>query len=445
MRHLAPALLCAFALAACDPAPKAEPSAKTDAPAEGATTQGATTQGAATSGLAPSDKNGETSALSGKKDYDPAKSAASSRSFRQLLNDGRAKVKAGDHAAGVSLYIEALAIDPNHARLLSELGWANFKLNELDEAEEFTRSSIAHSRDDKVRGASLYNLGRIHEARGDSDEAATAYSNSLTVRPGNAIVQKRLDALESGGAAVADPNATCRFGKQDSKTPKPNPSEVCQAYLGEIGEAMAASAGGVDTNCLDSDNEGAPTAKPGGVDVVTFRYEVVQDEMIVDVVAVLREDGWWTHEFNQYGRLGNSYNGNDSAFEELKVDDLDKLGDPDLIMTYHFSSYDGDYGENTVELYDEVSKTLLDPHADTPELLGFFLTKRHQSFGAWLEEDDLPKSEDEVYVDQASKLSYEWEAVVVEDVPGKEPATPAARFMLAEIPNRCYHSVPQVY
>ncbi len=449
MRHLVLCLAGALALTACDPTTKTDAPATTDPATNGdeaPATNSATNAGAASSGPAKdAPREGEASKPTAKKDFDKAEVATASRSFRKLLNDGRGLVKAKKYSEGVEVFMKAHAIDPNHARLLSELGWAHFRLEQYDKAETFTRSSIAHSHDNKVRGASLYNLGRIHEARKELDQAATAYSNSLAVRPGNTIVQKRLDDLKSGGAAVADPNATCIFIKQDGKTPKPSPGDVCSAYYDNHAQAMAASAGGVDMDCLDSENASAPTTTIGDVDVVTFKYEMEQVDTIVDVVAILRKDGWYAHEFNHYDHLGNSYNGTDATFEALSPDDVDGDGKPDLALTYHFSFYDGDYSENTVETYNETSSTLVDVHAKTPTFVGFFLTKREQAFGQWLEEDDMPEVEDKVYVDEASTVSYADGKIVVADVAGKKPASKASSFAIGTLPNRCYHSVPAIY
>jgi tetratricopeptide (TPR) repeat protein len=445
MRHLVLLLAGALAVTACDPKPKAAaPDPATNGAEAPAATNSAAGSGAATSGLA-ADAKDRTSAPTAKEDFDKDEVAKASRSFRKLLNDGRGLVKSKKYAEGVEVFMKAHAIDPNHARLLSELGWAHFRLEQYDAAEKFTRSSIANSRDDKVRGASLYNLGRIHEARKELDQAATAYSSSLAVRPGNAIVQKRLDDLTSGGASVADANATCIFIEQDGKTPKPTPADACAAYYDNHALAMAASAGGVDMSCLDSANATAPTARIGDADVVTFKYEIEEYNTVIDVVAILRKDGWFAHEFNEYDRLGNSYNGTDAAFEAISPEDVDGDGKPELALTYHFSFYDGDYSENTVETYDEVSTTLVDVRAKTPTFQGFFLTKRARAFGAWLEEDDLPKVDDEVLLDQASAVSFADAKIVVADVAGKEPATPAASFAIGAAPMRCYHAFTPTY
>ncbi|MEM6290680.1 MAG: tetratricopeptide repeat protein [Myxococcota bacterium] len=76
-----------------------------------------------------------------------------------------------------------------------------FKAGKLDQAEAYCVAGLrdnAGSGDDAARGAMLYSLGRIEEARGNSDRARSLYQRSLAVRPGNEGVQSRLDGLSRG-------------------------------------------------------------------------------------------------------------------------------------------------------------------------------------------------------------------------------------------------------
>ena len=451
MRRPTIAILCALAFVACDD--KAKPdtnetpasespkvddaSKKADAKKDDAAKKD---EGAAKKG---DEAKKKTSPMKKKGDFDKAKASKASAAFRKLLGTGRAKSKAKKWAEAIADFDQALAIDPNHARLLSELGWAHFNAGTLEKAEKFTRSSIDNSRDDRVRGASLYNLGRIHEAREEFDRAATAYTTSLEVRPGNKTVTKRLSMLQAKGAKAEDRNRYCGFRKMKVDKPEPNANDACVQYLSEDAQAMAASAGGTDSEC--SDYMVDRSIEIEGAHVVTFTYEQTDVDTIVDVIAVIRDDGWWAHEFNHYDRLGNSYNGQTGVFEKLEAKQFLKDSLPGVLMTYGFDFYDGDYGENTVETFQSSVVSLVDPHASTPVFLGSFVTKRFNSFGPWLEEDDLPQIAEEVKRDEASSLTLEWDAVVIADVAGKKPATKAERFMISEIPNKCYSSIDASY
>lgn len=81
--------------------------------------------------------------------------------------------------------------------------WGNtcfrlFKEGKLDAAEAACAEGLLENvdtGDDKARGALLYSLGRVEEARGQTGRARLAYARSLALRPGNVAVQKRLAGL----------------------------------------------------------------------------------------------------------------------------------------------------------------------------------------------------------------------------------------------------------
>lgn len=79
-------------------------------------------------------------------------------------------------------------------------GWGDrcvthLRAGALDAAEAACARGLAVAERASTRGALLYNLGRIAEARGDVAAARTAYERSLTERPGNAPTVSALAAL----------------------------------------------------------------------------------------------------------------------------------------------------------------------------------------------------------------------------------------------------------
>lgn len=68
----------------------------------------------------------------------------------------------------------------------------------LDAAEAACFAGLVAGGSDGTRGAITYNLGRIEEARGDQARALTYYERSDRLRPGNATVQERIQALRGG-------------------------------------------------------------------------------------------------------------------------------------------------------------------------------------------------------------------------------------------------------
>ena len=366
-----------------------------------------------------------------RKKVDVAKAKKQSESFRALLAKGRKEVKSGKFADGVASFEKALEIDPNNARALSELGWAAFKNKDLDRAETATRASIRNSRQNSVSGASLYNLGRIHEERGENDQAATAYKRSLEVRPGNKIVAKRLADLEAKGAKVSEANKRCFFIEMSSKVPEPK--EVCNAFWDATSRAAAASAGGATIEC---EAVQAPQ-KVGDVTVVTFTMRETEMNMIEQYIAILKKDKWYAHNFNTYDVLGVSYNGQDGLFGKIEARELVGGGAPELVVPYEFDFYDGNYSENTVETYGEKVTQVISLDGAKPTMLGVFYTSRKSESGPWL--DDMPSdAKDEVNFDQRSELTFADGKATLKATDGKKSANPEGTFELDKAPLLCY-------
>jgi hypothetical protein len=79
-------------------------------------------------------------------------------------------------------------------------GWGNrcfahIQAQRWTDAEAACRHGLEQADDPAVRGALLYNLGRVAEGREAYEYAIELYRESLELRPGNATVQARLDEL----------------------------------------------------------------------------------------------------------------------------------------------------------------------------------------------------------------------------------------------------------
>jgi Tfp pilus assembly protein PilF len=152
---------------------------------------------------------------------DKKRSRAEQKAWSEAMAKGRARFRAKDFATAVEAFDAALKISPDDAQTLSELGWAAFQAGDLQRAEEMTRASLLRSSTAEVKGATLYNLGRIEEQRNVKDKAIDAYEQSLRVRP-NATVLARLRSLD---AARADAFAPLAFSRADG--PHPDLAAFC--------------------------------------------------------------------------------------------------------------------------------------------------------------------------------------------------------------------------
>lgn len=180
--------------------------------------------------------------------------------LKAAIADAHKAEKKGDHAAAAAAYERAVALQPENGRLLSELGWQHYQAKNLPRAEEFTRRAIA-AKDGRVRAGSLYNLGKILEAKGDKAGAVKAYSDSLDNRP-NRTVFDTLARLDKAAASAADPlrpkplsgpfpalSAWCaQHGKKDAER-CPNDSQLGSLKLQRRGGPW------LDAKIFDGDGE----------------------------------------------------------------------------------------------------------------------------------------------------------------------------------------------
>ena len=118
---------------------------------------------------------------------------------RGHLRDGRLHVRAHEWDEAVADFEQALALDPSDGRVRCELGFVHLRAEQLTPAAaQIDRALLdltrAHTVQSDSIGACLYNRGRVHEALGDSEHAATYYRKSLELRP-HRVVEERLASL----------------------------------------------------------------------------------------------------------------------------------------------------------------------------------------------------------------------------------------------------------
>lgn len=138
------------------------------------------------------------------------------------LERGRALAKQGDYKRAIEAFNLALEQEREDPLVLGEVGWTAFLAGDYSLARRATREALRHQSDPEARGALLYNLGRIAEARAREDEAIAAYRRSLAVRPGSDPVRLRLDKL-----AADRPAPTC-IGPSCPLTPPVDAIRACE-------------------------------------------------------------------------------------------------------------------------------------------------------------------------------------------------------------------------
>lgn len=362
----------------------------------------------------------------------PAEAQAMSKAFKKLLNSGRSSVKAGKYAEGIADFEAARKIDPNNARVLSELGWAALKSEDLEGAERYTRESIRFALDAKVSGASYYNLGRIHEAREETDAAATAYARSLEVRPGNEIVAQRLADLEAKGARAEAARELCVFRKMEGAVPEPK--DACARYVMASEHDFERD----PKNC-EALEASRVHAMEGGVRAVVFTFRTDEVMMKTDVLAILREGDWYTSPVGVVDILGNSYNGQESWVESMESAVLTEGARADLRLTYRFDFYDGDYEDNVLDSYERIEEMAIAVHGGVPQWLVVAKKTERSETAPWLEGQPSSLKAADVHHDRATELTWDASAgsIVFEAAKGKASAEPEGTYALGNAPVVC--------
>ena len=115
------------------------------------------------------------------------------------LTEGRVLAKKKQWAEAQAKFEAALAAIPMDSRALSELGWAAFQAGDLPRAREANRDSVKAATEDKLKAASLYNLGRVAEAEEKFAEAVGFYARSLGLRPHKGVARRLAHVAASAG------------------------------------------------------------------------------------------------------------------------------------------------------------------------------------------------------------------------------------------------------
>ena len=380
--------------------------------------------------------------------FDAGAAKAQARAFREHLAAGRKAVKAKKFAEGIAAFEAALKIDPNHASALAELGWAAYLAGELGKAERYTRMAIANATLDRTRGAALYNLGRIHEDRGEKDEAATAYQRSLALRP-NETVASRLAALQSAGAVAA--GHECDFARRGGRPP----FDLCAAVVA----ALPADEMFTENRCRESDTFTTEVAVdaagtkyggevatrialdvpgPGNFQVATFGVERWLDSggSITEVyLAVLADERWHTTVLGGEYNPGVGYVGESLWIESITAEDVVPGGRPEVVVRFTWDHSDGDYGDNALESERKALVGVVSLEGDAPRWLGAFVASSAVEVGPMVDDEpsEVTPSRTERKVDYRLALG----AVEIAAATGHEPSAPIGRFELGSLPAAC--------
>ncbi len=92
---------------------------------------------------------------------------------------------------GLALVERALVLAPDDPFILDSVGWANFRMGKLDEAERHLRRAMEQRPDPEIAA----HLGEVLWAKGDRDRAQDVWQSQLKTTPDNAVLQETVRRL----------------------------------------------------------------------------------------------------------------------------------------------------------------------------------------------------------------------------------------------------------
>ena len=103
--------------------------------------------------------------------------------YAAAMARGRSATKASDWAGARAAFTLALEAAPGNAQALAERGYAAYLAHGYDDADKDLKSATELTKDRVLLGQIWFNQGLVAEARGHRDLAASAYRQSLALRP----------------------------------------------------------------------------------------------------------------------------------------------------------------------------------------------------------------------------------------------------------------------
>ena len=96
----------------------------------------------------------------------------------------------------MELITRAVAIEPDNGAFFDSLGWAYYRLGELEEAERYLARALEEMDDHETeeQAVILDHAGDIADALGKRDEAVLHWRRALDLTPENEEVREKLEA-----------------------------------------------------------------------------------------------------------------------------------------------------------------------------------------------------------------------------------------------------------
>lgn len=295
------------------------------------------------------------------------------QTFLTHLKAGRKLVQKKDYKGGLVELEKARKLDPNDARILSEIGFAAMLSDDLVTARKANIDSVRFAKEDKLKAASLYNLGRIAEKEAQPELAAGYYRESILLRP-NKTVEERLAALGAKPGTTATGHEPCSFDVHEGKSK----DEVCKA--------LATSQSMDNPVCYKPNPFGASDtlaskvfdAASAGFDKVELIHFYDENDDMTEIfhLGVLDKKGtwhtvplYWVYNPGAFGIMEDIVQPI-VTFEDLKGD-----GSTQIVVRVGHHRHDSNMGVAEIESEDTTGLIVIGQSAEgSPELLANFTT-----------------------------------------------------------------------
>lgn len=115
-----------------------------------------------------------------------------SQAGREKVLEGNRNYSEGDYDKALELYREALEEDPDSPAIRFNLGDAQFKKEEMEDAAD-SFSQALQSKDPGIKSRAQYNLGNSLYRQGKLQESLSAYREALKLAPGDRDAKHNLE------------------------------------------------------------------------------------------------------------------------------------------------------------------------------------------------------------------------------------------------------------
>jgi Flp pilus assembly protein TadD len=94
-------------------------------------------------------------------------------------------------AEGLALIEKAHKLQPGDPFILDSMGWANYRLGRLDDAERYLRQAMTEQPDAEIAA----HLGEVLWKKGDTERAREVWQSQLKATPDNAVLRETMRRL----------------------------------------------------------------------------------------------------------------------------------------------------------------------------------------------------------------------------------------------------------